>query len=330
MVRKIALIAALALAGAVLAPQATASEEHVRALARYDSSQVQVTTLAATTPLEQATGIGPGSHLLMTFDAEPDSTYGCTANFIWVAGGKLYLGAAGHCFLPVDAVATHGPDADYDPSGTHVQVCVSECTNGGMSGFFITGNTVDLGPVAYARQSSSGGDDAEDIGYDFGIVEIPAEHHDLVRTTMPVFGGPASASGTLDPGDITCHYGNGVAVGELYPTMGRVGAGIIEFDGAWFAATPSAPGDSGSAMQTCVLGADGLVGDEAIGALTHLSSLGVAGTTVEQAVAMASEAGLSLRLALTAADLAQEPATGGGGGNGKGGGKPPKKDKQPR
>lgn len=309
MIRKIVLAASLIAAGITLAPQATAGEDHTRALARYDSSQVQVTQLASTTPLEQATGIGPGSHLLMSFDAEPDSTYGCTANFIWAAGNKLYLGAAGHCFLPVDAVATHGPGADYDPSGTHVEVCVSECTNGGMSGFIITGNTVALGPVAYARQTSTGGDDTEDIGYDFGIVEIPAEHHDLVRTTMPVFGGPTTASGTLDPGDVTCHYGNGVAVGELFPTMGRTGVGIIEFDGAWFAATPAAPGDSGSALQTCVLGPDGLVGAEAIGALTHLSSLGVAGTTVEQAVEMTREAGLSIELLL--------------GGAGSGGEEPP-------
>jgi hypothetical protein len=308
-IRKIAIIASLALAGGALAPQATAAEEPTRAIVRYDSADVQLARLASTTPLEQATGIGPGSHLFMTFDAEPDATYGCTANFIWAAGSTLYLGAAGHCFLPADAVATDGLDADYDPAGTHVEVCVSACTNGGVSGFVVTGNTIALGPVAYARQSSSGADDARDVGYDFGIVEIPAEHHDLVRTSMPVFGGPATARGTLDAGDVTCHYGYGAGVGEVYPTMGRVGTGIIELDGAWFAATPSSPGDSGAAFQTCTLGDDGLVGDEAIGALTHLSRLGVAGTTVEQAVAMAREAGLSLSLVLHAAELSQTGST---------------------
>jgi hypothetical protein len=313
MIRKIVLVASLVLGGAVLAPQATAGERPERAIATYAAHEVSVTRLSQTTLLEQATGIGPGSHLLMTFDAEPDSVYGCTANFVWAAGGSLYLGAAGHCFLPFDAVATHGVDADYDPSGTHVEVCVSECTNGGMSGFVITGNTVALGPVAYARQSSSGADDAEDVGYDFGLVEIPEEHHDLVRTTMPVFGGPETDDGTLDPGDVTCHYGNGVVFGEIYPTMGRVGTGIIELDGAWFAATPSSPGDSGSAMQTCVLGPDGLVGHEAIGALTHLTSLGVAGTTVEQAVEMAREAGLSIQLLLGGDGTGGDPGDPGAG-----------------
>lgn len=44
-----------------------------------------------------ATGIGPGSHLIITM---PGGTFGCTGAFIFQNGGKRYLGAAGHCFLP--------------------------------------------------------------------------------------------------------------------------------------------------------------------------------------------------------------------------------------
>lgn len=299
MSRKLALLLSVVLAGATLAPQAaTASTDFVPALARYDRSQVQLTQASATTLLEKASRIGPGSHLFMTFDEDPDATYGCTANYVWADGDRLFLGAAGHCFLPADKVATHGVGADYDPSGTNVEVCVSGCTNGGISGFLITGTTIELGPVVYARQSSSGADDASDIGYDFGLVEVPAEHHGLIRTTMPVFGGPTSDDGTLREGDVTCHYGNGVVVGEVYPTMGRIGAGLFESDGAWFAATPAAPGDSGSALQTCTVGAGGATGDQAIGALTHLSTLGVAGTTIERAEALARQAGLAVTAVL--------------------------------
>lgn len=313
MKRKLAVAAALLVTSVVGGPASGVEvDDYAHAVQVLDRSQVgtmEITAAQAMELGEQATGIGPGSHLFIEFDAEPDSVYGCTANFVWASGGKLYLGAAGHCFLPVDAVATHGTAADYDPAGTHVQVCVADCTNGGMTGFIITGETVDLGRVAYARQTSTGADDTEDIGYDFGVVEIPAELHDLVRLEMPVFGGSVSADGELEAGDITCHYGNAVGLGEVYPTMGRVGTGILEDGGAWFAATPSFQGDSGAAMQTCVGGQRGLVGDEAIGALTHLSSLGVAGTTVEQAVEMAREAGLSLQIQLPVADApAGEPA----------------------
>jgi hypothetical protein len=73
---------------------------------------------------EQAKGIGPGSHLIIRM---PNSTtdrsigtYGCTANFIWKATQakkgqtvtRLFLGAAGHCFLPEGYTATNGPGAD--------------------------------------------------------------------------------------------------------------------------------------------------------------------------------------------------------------------------
>ena len=42
------------------------------------------------------------------FIAFPDgTTAGCTANFIWRdGGGDLYIGAAGHCFLPSDKNAS--------------------------------------------------------------------------------------------------------------------------------------------------------------------------------------------------------------------------------
>ncbi|PSQ10757.1 hypothetical protein BRC99_06915, partial [Halobacteriales archaeon QS_7_69_60] len=86
----------------------------------------RTTTVSASEPLpEQATGIRPGSQMFIEY---PDgTTAGCTANFIWrdtsttihddfddergnspVFGddrNPLYIGAAGHCFLPGNQTA---------------------------------------------------------------------------------------------------------------------------------------------------------------------------------------------------------------------------------
>ncbi|MFP5320441.1 MAG: hypothetical protein ACLGIC_01195 [Acidimicrobiia bacterium] len=337
--RRAALVAATALAlvaAPFVAEAATttdAGDDARRAVVDLSGAIDATTTVQAASVPAEATGIGPGSHLLIEMDG---GLYGCTASWIHESGGQLLLGAAGHCFMPATATATHGPGADWDPADTQVRVCVSECTNGGMTGFVIQGTTVALGPVAYARQEESKG--GEQVGWDFGVVEIPSELHDLVRTTMPVFGGPDQEV-ELASGDQVCHYGNGIAVGEVWPTMARSGVGILSDADAWYAASPSAPGDSGSAVQTCTPGAEGLEGVGAVGTLTHLTSLGVAGTTNARAVEMAQQdAGLALQVVL--GDLptgggstddgssddgsTDDGSTDGGGkgqGKGKGGGK---------
>lgn len=262
---------------------------------------------------ETAVDVGPGSHLII--DIPDEGTFGCTANFVWTDGSTQYLGAAGHCFLPADRTADAGEGADYDTSGVTVRACASECTNGGFSGFLIEGTTVELGTVAYARQTGDGGD----VGNDFGIVEIPAGV--AVRTTMPVFDGPTRADGTLTVGDAVCFYGNGVGVGEVFPTMGRTGLGLFEDAGAFFFESAGAPGDSGSAVQTCVPTAeDGLAGDAAIGIFTHLTSIGLAGTTDDQAVAMtARDTGINLELVLDGGAGGDTGGDSGGGDSGDGG-----------
>jgi hypothetical protein len=241
-------------------------------------------TVPTATPDPLANGIGPGSHLLMEMAG---GLYGCTANFVWKdsSTGKLYLGAAGHCFLPEGTVATAGPGADYNPAQTSVRVCVSGCYFGGESGFSIQGTTVALGPVAYSRQTQGG----VDVGNDFGVVEIPSALYSLVRNNVPVWGGPTSVKSTT-VGDSLCLYGNGVGLGEVFATKAR--AGISEGGTAtyWAGAIPSSPGDSGSAVETCT--------GAAIGLLTHIAPGygGIVGTTVGQAKSMATQAGLNLVL----------------------------------
>jgi hypothetical protein len=255
-------------------------------------TNVTRTIPAALVTPAMAQNIGPGSHLLITIPGA--GTFGCTANFVWAAGSARYLGAAGHCFIPEGTTATHGPGADFNPSGVVVSVCVSSCSFGGETGFTLTGNLVQLGTVAYARQTAASGD----IGNDFGVVAIPAALASMIRPSMPVFGGPTTVD-TIATGEPVCHYGNGVIVGEAFVTMARVGVGGGSTADSWSGALAAAPGDSGSAVVTCDANANGFQGRGAAGVLTHLG-VGlegwVFGTTITRAIAMASEAGLTLQV----------------------------------
>jgi hypothetical protein len=244
-----------------------------------------------------ATNIGPGSPIII--DIPNEGTFGCSANFIWASGKRRYLGAAGHCFIPAAASATHGPAADYDASGVVVQVCVTGC-EGNFDTNQLTGTWVTLGKVAYARQTLAG----EDVGNDFGIVEIPREYRDFVRTTLPVWGGPNGVQ-SLALGDYGCHYGNGVGVGEVFLTKARVGIGGGSDFSSWMGDFAAAFGDSGSGMVGCVNDGLGFHGTGAVGVLTHIGvsadettlQHGVTfGTTIARAIEMAREAGLRLSL----------------------------------
>lgn len=233
-----------------------------------------------------ATGIGPGSHLIM--DIPNEGTFACTANFLWADGPKLYLGAAGHCFGPAMDFTTHGSGTRYDASGVDVYVCVSACNFGGQLGFISDGNTVLLGSVAYARSYG--------IGQDFGVVEIPAALVAQARPELPVWGGPVSATPAKAVGPL-CLYGNAMVLGETWPTMARMGAGTYELEGDSFSAyLPSTFGDSGSAVVTCGPDGTGIHGDRPVGVLTHGVPGLTYGTTIPQAQRLAATAGLSLTL----------------------------------
>lgn len=243
---------------------------------------------------EDAVGIGPGSPILQTIPG--DGTYLCTANFIFEDAGTYYLGAAGHCFLPSDRIATHGPGADYNASGVTVQVCVDFCHFGGyMAGFW--GDMESLGGVAYARQTGPGGQ----VGNDFGLVEIPPDLLPLVRTTTPMWSGPSGQDGTTSPGDPLTHYGNGIHAGSFVASKGRAGGGLGHDGASWQASIAVHKGDSGSPiLHAGPAFPAALSGTDALGLITHrIAAPGVPmgwGTTIGQAQSMAGEAGLTLAL----------------------------------
>ena len=236
--------------------------------------ETETVTVAGGVP-ERASGIRPGSQMFITF---PDgTTAGCTANFVWRdGGGDLYIGAAGHCFLPSDknasANAQRADESDddvYDVSQLNVSVCV-DCTVGGTTGLTFTGTTIGLGDVTYARQALP---DGSEVGHDFGLVRIPSGAEDAVDPSLPQFGGPS-----------------GVSEGDL---------GTSE---SWYAAIRASPGDSGSPLQATEAGT-GVEGGDAAGILTHITATGTAGTTMGRCVEMVqTDIGLGIETVL-ASDL---------------------------
>lgn len=254
-------------------------------------------TVAPTALPQSATGVRPGSQILVEHD--DGSVAGCSANFVWrdAGGGSLYLGAAGHCFLqnaPASAEFAEG-DGD-DVGGLTVTVC-TDCSFGGATGMnVVQGEVIELGDVVYARQEEPGG--GEGVGNDFGLVEIPADAEHLVDPSLPQFGGPTGAvDGVVPAGDPVVQYGAGVGNGETYLTQGSRGfsLGAGPSDGSWAAGIRASPGDSGSALSAAT-DAVSFEGDGAAGVLTHLTGGGTAGTTVDRCVEMVAEDGLGVDL----------------------------------
>lgn len=245
-----------------------------------------------------STGIGPGSRIYVT---HYEGEFLCSANFIWNDGTNLYLGTAGHCIVPSDRTATHGPGADYNAAGSIVRVCVSGCNFGGQSAFILEGTTVLLGPASYGRQTLGG----VDVGNDFGLIRIPPSLYPQVRTSMPVWGGPTSGTNpTSIDGKPICQYGHGMIVGETYLTQAKVGVGMNVNAGAgsFQYLLGGMPGDSGSPAVMCATDGGGLHGAAALGIHTH-SSIAYTpvklGTTIAKAKAMtARDFGKTINVAL--------------------------------
>jgi hypothetical protein len=234
--------------------------------------------------------IGPGTLLAIRFGAY---TVGCTANFVWSDGATSYLGTAGHCVIPGSKDATHGTGALFDASGISAYACVAQCLTADRQ-------FVALGPIAYGRRR----DGINEQGHDFGLITIPSSLASMIRPAMPVWSGPTTESADLLAGP-ACFYGNGAFFNRTPVTRIRTGALISSGSATWTAALGAASGDSGSGVVLCAPGTGGLQGTVALGILTHgvgvpFTSPGVGpvafGTTVPQAEAMATEAGLHIHV----------------------------------
>ena len=278
----------------------------------------RTTTVSPSEPLpEPATGIQPGSAIVIDF--EDGGASGCTANFVWrdtstVIGGDdevddperhpLYLGSAGHCFLPEGVAGENAKRQEneevYDLSKVTVRVC-KDCTFGGLTDSVLRGDTYELGEVVYARQAlpNEDGGEGEEVGSDFGLVRIPEELRPAVDPSMPQFGGPVGEEeGAVPAGETVCQFGAGYG-GEAFATQGSRGVSegsVVEDDDdgdgvsdRWYAGIRASPGDSGSLLVEYEAGR----GTDAAGVITHLavaigSGVGgpTAGTTVSRCAQM--------------------------------------------
>lgn len=180
----------------------------------------------------------------------------CTANFVFRAGAKAYLGQAAHCSGTGEPTETDGCTSRSLPLGTPVEV------DGAPAPGRLVYNS-------WLAMQAAGEQDPDACRYnDFALVELPAGT--TVDPSVPFFGGPTGIDrdGTA-PGDRVLSYGNSGLRGGVALLSPKQGISIGDTGRGWShtvtTLTPGIPGDSGSAF----LSADGT-------ALGLLSTLNIA------------------------------------------------------
>lgn len=249
-------------------------------ISRVQGQAVPVDELSGSSPLSVYEGIGPGSRL--TIDIEGVGGTWCTANFIWEdLDERLYIGTAGHCVLPDEAIGTHGPHARFDPDRVTVHGPTNGCIleNPGLSCPLTPQRHFELGDLVYARRG---------MGHDVALVELPDDlPSQYIRTEDPTWGGPDGSGRPLLP--FLGFVGQAQTYGSTPATEDRllVYALVSVFPDTWMAAGAVDFGDSGSGVLNVEPTENGrLQGEEAVGIATHSlhppAGL-VFGTLVEQA-----------------------------------------------
>lgn len=165
----------------------------------------------------------------------------CTANFVFVDGGDVYLGQAAHCAGLDGNLATNGCQAGTLPLGTPVEIRGAD----------------HPGTLAYsswiAMQGSEEADSSRCLYNDFALVRInPADHH-KVNPTVPFWGGPIGlASAGSSSGSKVYSYGNSSLRLGLSPLSPKEGYLVGTAGDGWnhtvYTVSPGIPGDSGSAF----------------------------------------------------------------------------------
>lgn len=205
-------------------------------------------------PVDDAT-ITPGVQVIT-------ETGQCTANFVFVGGGDVFIGMAAHCAGTGGSTATNGCDAGSLPLG-------SEVTIEGAS---------QPGTLAYSSwltMQQVGEDRSEPCEFnDFALVLVDLADHASVNPSVPFWGGPTglNTDGT-GFGEDVFSYGNSSLRLGLEALSPKRGVSLGTNAGGWnhpvYTLTPGVPGDSGSAF----LDAQG----RALGSLSTLQLAPLAG-----------------------------------------------------
>ena len=168
----------------------------------------------------------------------------CTANFVYRAGSRVFLGQAAHCAAPSDSSATdtNGCTSRSLPLGTKVEI----------------DGATQPGRLAYSswiamRQARER--DPNACAYnDFALVELAAADVRRTNPSVPFFGGPTGLTTGTRPFAEVFSFGNsGLRLG-LEATSPKYGLSLGDSARGWttdvYTATPGVPGDSGSGFLT--------------------------------------------------------------------------------
>ena len=217
------------LAGALITTPALAADgPSERGAALFDA------TLTKWAPAATAT-VRPG---VMT---QTEGAGQCTANFVYTAGTKTFLGQAAHCSGTGEATETNGCEAESLPLGTKVQIVGSDV----------------VGTMAYnswLAMQERGETDPNACQYnDLALIELPADALSKVNPSVPIYGGPVgvNTTGTTN-GEQVVSYGNSSLRQGLSVFSPKTGTSLGTIGNGWshtvYTLTPGVPGDSGSAF----------------------------------------------------------------------------------
>ena len=165
----------------------------------------------------------------------------CTANFIYTAGTKTFIGQAAHCSGTGQATETDGCQAASLPLGTPVQIMGSD----------VVGHMVYNSWIAMQARGET---DPNACQYnDLALIELPADALAKVNPSVPIYGGPlgVNTTGTTN-GEQVLSYGNSSLRQGLSVVSPKTGISLGTVGNGWshsvYTLTPGIPGDSGSAF----------------------------------------------------------------------------------
>lgn len=195
-------------------------------------------------------GIRPGNNIAT-------NGAGCTTSFIFTDNkGRYFVSTAAHCIVPGAATSIDGCIAEY--SDLSATVSVMDLYDPSNS---IAEDSVEL-PAYYsswhAMQDLEESSPATCNGNDFALLEVPAEHVDLLHPASLHFRAPTGMPSTQEDfqpaGAMIWGYGASTlkqGILEIHPKQGFV---LQMANEGWsytvYLGTPGIPGDSGGHIMT--------------------------------------------------------------------------------
>jgi hypothetical protein len=186
----------------------------------------------------------------------------CTSNFVFTAGGAVYLGQAAHCSGTGAATETDGCASASLPIGTPVEV------DGAQQPGTLVYNS-------WLTMQARGEADPDTCAFnDLALIRLAPGDAANTNPSIPFFGGPTGVGGASATGATVYSYGNSslrLGISQLSPKQGVV---VSTEGNGWsrtlYTLTPGIPGDSGSAFLDA--------GGKAIGVLSTVAIAPLAGS----------------------------------------------------